>query len=82
MNTRTYKLDNIAIISTLGYNQKEKEATNLALVPMIEAGFKFAVLCYDDVFTLQMHNLKEDEQQEVIAEIVHGYNLALKDREL
>lgn len=79
MPTDSYVLNNIAIISTLGYNRKEKEAANLALLPMIEAGFKFAVLCYEDGFNLQMHNLREDEQKLIIDEIVHAYHLALKE---
>lgn len=79
MPTTAYTLENIAIVNTLGYNAKEKEATNLALVPLIEAGVKFAVLCFDDGFMLQCHNLTEQEQKSVLDEIVAEYHFCLRN---
>lgn len=79
MQTTSYSLKDIVIVNTLGYTKREKEAADLAMTPMIEAGVKFAVLCYEDGFMLQMHNLSEIEQQAVIDETISEYNFCLKN---
>ena len=79
MSTNRYSLEEIVIINTLGYTKREKEAVDLAMTPMIEAGVKFAVLCFEDGFMLQMHNLNEQEQQAVIDETIAEYNFCLKN---
>lgn len=79
MPTNIYTLNNIIIVNTLGYNKREKEAADLALAPMVEAGVKFAVLCFDDGFLLQCHNLSEQEQKSVLDEIVSEYHFCLRN---
>ena len=72
-------LNQIAIVSILGYTTDEKEAVDLALEPMINAGVKFAVLRFEECFLLEMHNLDENEQQSVIDEITAEYNFCLNN---
>lgn len=79
MPTNSYSINSIAIVNTLGFNKREKEAANLALNPMIEAGVKFAVLCFDEGFLLQCHNMNEQERKSVLDEIVAEYNFCLKN---
>ena len=77
MPTSRYIVEKIVIINTLGFTKREKEATELALIPMIEAGVKFAVLCFDDGFLLQCHNLSEQEQKSVLDELIEEYHFCL-----
>lgn len=79
MKTKNYKISEIPVLSLLGFTRKEKEATMLAIRPLISAGVKFAVLLFDEDFELYMHNLTDQEQEGMKREIQEQYRLVVRD---